>query len=415
MKEQPQHFHKDAEPTVIHEADADQTALERWLRRGMENGPGFWALVLGVVIAGFVAFYLFQSFAFSTPPVSRAWMAMMVPSVEANDPILEGADSYEGYPPPVRTLLRLADADPDTPAACWARYRAACELYQEGLRDLPNGRAAAGPILSQALGLFEKAVEGAKPGEPLLPLASLGIARTYESRGELAEAKAKYLAVAEQFPDFPLAANARSRAESLEDPAVVKFYEQFASADFSTFRETGPASGVGGLDSIFNPPPLPEGFDASGVNSDSAVPPGPAPDSGGIPAGGMPELPADLFPKPPDSETDSDPAGTVPGSEPASSELPATPGETIPATTPPASIDPDSMPVEVVPAPESTSPSPGDPEPGSTPAESTTPELDPSESPKTPAPTTSERTESPVEAPADGLPTDPFARMPRQP
>ena len=392
MKELPQHLHDHAEPTVIHD-EADQTALERWLRQGMEKGLGFWALVLGVVIVAFVAFYLFQTFAFSTPPQSRAWIAMMIPSADVALPAAsEGGatpvETYEGYPATVRPLLRLADADPNGSAARWARYRAACQLYQEGLSDLPNGRAAAGPILTQAIGLFETAYKSAERDEPLRPLAALGIARSYETRGELDEARKWYLAIADDFPDFPLATDARARAELLDQPETKTFYEEFASADFSTFRETGPA-GVGSgssLDGFFTPP-LPAGFGTPPPGANSPVPPVPAPGPGTddipetpSPEGGLPELPPDLFP--------SNPAEPGPGNEPT--------------TTPAPAPEPGATPAEVVPAPEPVSPS-ATPPPSSEPAASPAPT--PAEPPAT----------GPEPASDDGLPNDPFARTPRRP
>ena len=45
------HEFEHAEPALIHDPEQDMTILARWLHRGMQQGPRFWYLLGGVVVA----------------------------------------------------------------------------------------------------------------------------------------------------------------------------------------------------------------------------------------------------------------------------------------------------------------------------------------------------------------------------
>ncbi len=231
MKDEPQHRHKEAAPTVIHNYEEDETVLARWLRRGLEKGASFWLLIGGVVVAASVAMVAANSWTNRRSESSQAWLEVMVPSAVS---AAAEKDAKE-LPAEVRPLMKVAEDHPNTPAADWALYQAACYLYQEGLRDLPNNREAAKPILNQAYEMYERVSKAADEQSPLRRLAMMGMARALESRGELSEARDQYQQVATNWPDSELASQAKERAEKLNDPEVKKFYEEFYSQDFSRF------------------------------------------------------------------------------------------------------------------------------------------------------------------------------------
>lgn len=272
MKDEPEHLlHKDdqAAPPVIHHHD-DETLLARWLRRGMQKGAAFWLLLSGLIAALAAVIYLLNVLANRTPPEADAWLKVIVPS--ATGPV--SSSKYEGMPTAVRPLLAAADEHPRTPAAAWALYQAASYLYQEGLRELPANRDAGKPSLTQAAELYERALKDAAADSPVRKFAQLGLARTLETRGELTEAREAYLKVASTWPDAPEATTAKRRAEQLADPEVQKFYQAFATENFSTFTPAGSAPAAGAdaglptgtpgltrpLGSSLYPPAIPESF-----------------------------------------------------------------------------------------------------------------------------------------------------------
>lgn len=239
MKDEPRHLHApDAPPTVIHDPLADETILGRWLRQAMEKGTRFWLLVTGVIVVSVAVSYLFSAYSQAPSESSQAWMEVMVPGIQTDREVDE---KYKGEPAPLQPLLAVADEHPDTPAARWALIHAAGFLYQEGLRDLPRNRDVAKPSLNRAFDMYEKVAKGADRNSPERMMALLGMARTLETRGELKEAREQYLDVAESFPDAPEAKNAKERAETLKNPDVIAFYDEFYKQDFSS-RVSGPPS-----------------------------------------------------------------------------------------------------------------------------------------------------------------------------
>jgi hypothetical protein len=341
MKDQPpQHFHKDALPTVIRDPAADETLLAQWLRRGMEKGPGFWVLAVGAVIVLFGVFFVLNSLTSRPSPDATAWLEVMVPSTadaEAEGTI-SGADSKE-----VKALLKVASSFPASPAARWARYQAALRLYQEGIVDLPAKKDAARPVLKEALDTFQEVLDTAKADDPIRQFALMGLARCHEARGDLKEAREAYRKVAEEFAGQPVAKEARERAEALDRPEVVAFYDELYKGDFSKAVEPAPPSPFG-----TGSPSFPS-FGSSTLQMPPDFDPlAPAPPTLGAPApGGATAPPAEgtLPPLPPPSSTDEskpEAGGELP-SEPfatngsdAAAEPQPEPGATPPAEAAPA-------------------------------------------------------------------------------
>src|SRR4051795_5146522 len=79
--------------TVIHHYGEDETLLAQWLRRGIEKGPGFWALVAGVIAVGLAAVLLLGRFSAGDTSQYRAWIELAT----ANTPE-EQQTVAESYP-----------------------------------------------------------------------------------------------------------------------------------------------------------------------------------------------------------------------------------------------------------------------------------------------------------------------------
>lgn len=303
MKDEPQHRHKDAAPTVIHDYEANETLLAQWLKRGMEKGAGFWLLVIGAAVLVIGAFYFINAWAATPPKASQAWIDVMVTPAAGEVP-----EKYADYPTRVQPLLQAADEYPDTSAASWARYQAGLYLYQDGLRELPNNRDSAKPALKQAYDLFEQVVDASDKDAPVRQMAMMAQARTLETRGELSEAREKYLQVAEEYPD--VAKVAKDRAALLATPEAKKFYEDFYAQDFTSFSPDGPPGlgTPGGLPAGHPPigtPLIPPALPGFGESTPPSAEPSP---------GALPELPptGTTPPTTPEAPKAAPPAGDLP-------------------------------------------------------------------------------------------------------
>ncbi len=369
MKDEPEHLlHKDnqALPPVIHTHD-DETILARWLRRGVEKGASFWLLLAGSVAALAAVFYLLNAAASRTSPEASAWLQVIVPSAAGS----VTSAKYEGQPTAIRPLLATADEHPGSPAADWALYQAGAYLYQEGLRELPANRDAGKPSLTQAAELFERVLKDSKADSPVRKLAQLGLARTLETRGELAEARDAYLKVASTYPDTPEATAAQRRAEQLNDPAVKQFYQDFGTEDFATFT---PGAGLGAgrpglgsglplgapglsapMGSSLYPPAIPEGFQGAPTQpaAGSELPK--------APFAGSPDAPKVEAPKADAPPLEAPPAAPADAPKPETSKVgtPAAPPDAPKAETP--KVEAPAAPVEApkpAEAPKADAPAP---------------------------------------------------------
>ncbi len=274
------HIHEHA-PTQIHDPTADETILERWLRKNLERGTTFWLLVgaaLVVVVAGWM---LLRGTGQGRSDESRSWETLIL----AQDPEERIEVANEG-----------ASAGA---AAAWAALQVAEGQYMEAFNDLPQNREPALKKLDSAFTFFKKAHGLAEKGDYLRALAAMGMARTLEARGDLDGAIEQYEAVEKEFPGTPQASRAEQLAVALKQPRNIAFYDQFSS-----YTPEEMVLPPGGTDIFDLPTGGPGG--AGGINL-------PLPDLGtgstsSTPAGSLPEMP-DLGGSP------STPT-TVPGTEP---------------------------------------------------------------------------------------------------
>ena len=323
----------------------DPTILARWLYRGMEQGPIFWVILGGLAVVLLGLGVIVSSLSAAKSVAGQAWIDL-VPAVTAEE------------------QLKVAEANPKTPVADWARLQAAYEEYRAGLEDLTSSgkRESAGPRLKRALDLFSQVAREAPKDTPQARGAAFAVARVLETRNELPEAIKQYQLVAETWKDSPEARQSLTLAKRLEDPESAQFYKEL----YTSKASTGGAA-AGGIPGLPPPPPvaLPGGKPMDLI----------APGTSGAGKSFLPDFsgPAGLDPPP---------VQIVPGS----TTPPATP-------TPPA----ESAPV-VIPAPATT--------PGAAPAPTTTPALpaDPIAVPATQP--------SPTPAPGSGPVVVPNAEQP---
>ena len=357
-KEQPQHLTRgDAEPIQIHH-EADETLLAQWLRKGMEKGAGFWLSGLALAALTVALIWGLNTWLSRSPAGSEAWNDLLVPStvqVPKDDP------RYEGMPAAVRPFLKIADDHPNTTAAPWALLRAAAELHREGMRDLPNRRETARPMLQQAIELYDRVLKSVKANSPEALDALMGKARAEETRGDLEDAIATYKLAAERFPTAPDAQGALERAKELDRPDVRTFYTDFYAKDFSSFTPSAGGGMPGGGMTPFGTGP-------GGRSIEDLLKQLPAlsdqPAGGNAPARPRSGLPGNLFnPSVPEGAKSAPPAANPapaaeqPAETPGINPAPTTPSPE-PAANPPAEPEPSTA--EPAPAP-SPAPAPETP------------------------------------------------------
>ncbi len=302
MKDEPRPAHEfeHATPTVIHHPEEDMTILARWLQRGMDQGPGFWILLGGALLALVAVSALLGALSMGSSAVGRAWIEL-VPAKTAED------------------QLKVAQAHPNTPVADWARLQAAFEEYRNGLEALTDPKQRdllARPRLDKALDLFRQVAAGAAKDSPQARGAAFGVARTLEARNDLADAIKQYRLVAETWAGSPEGKQSTALARALEDPENVAFYKELYAYK--------PPAGATGAGSVIPETPPPSKI--PGMNLDFGRPPG---------LGGKSFLPdakdlMDLAPPPPTAVPPATPPAVEPPKAP-DAPRPATPKAELPA------------------------------------------------------------------------------------
>ena len=331
MKDEPRspsrHLLDHAIPTVIHHEEENQPILARWLKRGMDKGPGFWIPLVGLCLV-VIALGIFASgLSLGHSTSDEAWNRLAL-AKDSND------------------RVKVAEEFPDAPAARWALLQAATETYNKGFRDLPANREAAEPLLRKARTQFEQVVKQSPPDSPQARVAALGVARSLEAHNDLEKAIKQYDLVAKTWPETAEAKHAERLARALRKPENVAFYKELYAykpieATIPPLGTQGltlpPNPGIGGLNLPPNHPPLdgpttPAGPFLPPFPGGSFLPPPPPPGaSGTMPARDSlldTPLPGDVFapetPTPKAESTRSEPKAEetpAPGS-PADAPLP---------------------------------------------------------------------------------------------
>ncbi|QDV34457.1 tetratricopeptide repeat protein [Tautonia plasticadhaerens] len=397
--------HHEGEPppeSLIHHEEP--TLLEQWFRRILERGWSFWATIGLVAAAAAAAFILLQRASGPGREAVEAWTELASVATAPSSMTPFGPDPNAGLPD---RLLEIAELNPETAAARWARLRAASLLLNEGSGELATTRRSAGAgKVVEAGDLFAELADA--PGdESLRRMATLGVARAAEARmgldaddtdhADLDEVLALYDRVVEQFPDTPEAEQAERQTRRLQRSESIAFYEQLAAFD--------PNASIPGAPSF-------PGIDLpSGSSSPLEGLLGPSPF--GTPGGAFPGLPGGSIPGLPGAPTPSTGSGS-------GIELPA-PGDSdeMPAPVPlpevvPADPAPEPVPVEPAPEPAGTEPPADPPTPAPAPDSPVVPDDPfgtpaPSAEPSPPPAPDAEPAPTPGPEPeADGLPESVF-------
>jgi len=279
-------------PTHIHDPEEDMMLLARWTHRAMQNPTRFWGTIAAIV-AGVLGIVLLNNlFLSSSSGRADLWSKLELAKSPAD-------------------RLQVAEDNPTSPVATWARLEAATEYYNQGFSDLPNNRDTALPNLKKALDQFEIVAKDAPADSPQARAAALGKARTLEARNEIAKAIETYRQVEKRWPGSPEAGQAKQLADVLEKPDSAAFYKDLYA--YSPTKVTLPPMGT----DKFNLPLLP------------------SPGSGGLgaeanPGSLLPSIP--LLPPPPPSPMSKE----APAPPPAKSAAPPAPAAsgTAPAAEP---------------------------------------------------------------------------------
>lgn len=197
-------------PVVVHHPEEDETLLARWLRRGMEQGTGFWLPVAGVATLVIVGILVVTTWTSGGSPSSEAWVDLTT------------ANTAEDR-------LKVADKFPDTPAAAWARLQVAGMRLTEAVEKFGTDRDGAIRLLEQAAEEYDKVAKSKAAQEkdsPLTRAVALGKARCDEARNELDRAAEQYQKIAADWPTTPEGKEAARLAERLKRPEAREFYKQ---------------------------------------------------------------------------------------------------------------------------------------------------------------------------------------------
>jgi len=319
-----------------------QVGINRWLDRIEPYSNHILGGVVAITIAAVALILWFRS---STSTSEAGWS--QIASARSVD-----------------ALLQVADDNPGTAAANWARLQAARQAYSTGIETALTDRKSSDESLKQAKDLYDELLKTRTTPE-LREEALKGMGLTLESTsgGDVAEAIKAYELLIKEFPQSTFRDYAAHRVEELKNPQAGEFYAWFRKQNPKPAERPLPNDGKPASDSALSVPALPE----LDMKADT-TPAAPKADNA---APALPAVP------PTDGKA---PPTTPPATPPAE---PATPAAPLPTPDAPKATTP--MPTPEAPAP--TAPMPEPPAPtaeAAKPAEPGLPALptSPVESPK---------------------------------
>jgi hypothetical protein len=228
------HQFEHQQPTQIHDPEENMMVLARWTHRAMKKPSLFWGSIIGIVVGVLGIVLLSNVFLASGSTRGDIWIK------------LEQAKS-----PGDR--VQIADDNPGSPVASWARLQAASEYYNQGFADLPNNRDVALPVLKKALDLYDKVLKEVPNDSPQAKTAALGKARALEARNELEKAVEQYRQIVKTWPGSAEAETAKELASALEMPGAAAFYKDLYA--YSPSKVTLPPLGTQNLNLPLAPAP----------------------------------------------------------------------------------------------------------------------------------------------------------------
>jgi hypothetical protein len=257
MKEEPRtavkHEFEHETPTVIHHPEEDMTALARWFRHGMQQGPKFWIMIAGVLGLFVVVPLLMSGLSSGESPQGKAWSELILATTPGQK-------------------AEVADEHATGEVAIAARLQAASGFFSNAVRALPNENVTAKADLKRALELFQQVQKDAPQGSTELLRATQGAARTLEARNELADAITQYKAISAGWPGTPEAKHADRLIKELQDPDVIAFYKQLHEYKPPT-APLPSTTGLGGLPPNLSLPPNHPSLDGPTVPTGPLAPP----------------------------------------------------------------------------------------------------------------------------------------------
>ncbi|HBJ35405.1 MAG TPA: hypothetical protein DDZ51_11770 [Planctomycetaceae bacterium] len=136
-------------------------------------------------------------------------------------------------------LAAVGDRYADTGAGALAKLLQADVLLATGVSGLFNDREAAQGQLDEALKQYRLVAETSKDNL-LRSRANFGVARTFESKGEIEKAVSAYNRVIEIGESDAIATAARNRIDHLKSPLTTDFFAWFDKQDFTPPDPTAP-------------------------------------------------------------------------------------------------------------------------------------------------------------------------------
>ena len=125
-------------------------------------------------------------------------------------------------------LTEVAKKYPGSPVAEWSKLIASDMLLGQGIEQLFTDKSQGKGKLQDAADGYQSVLLNATT--PLVKQRALfGLARAYESRGELPKAREQYEQLVKDFPDCAFSATAKARIKVLEGDDAKQFYDWFAS------------------------------------------------------------------------------------------------------------------------------------------------------------------------------------------
>lgn len=135
-------------------------------------------------------------------------------------------------------LARLIEQYPDTAAAQWSHLQLADQALSEGIGQLFQNRSEANEKLRKAEQHYQ-AVQQRASEALLQERATLGLARVYESQGNLEKAQQEYQRVLDKWPNGAYAITARERVKDLSQKSTKEFYDWFAVNEPKSSLDSG--------------------------------------------------------------------------------------------------------------------------------------------------------------------------------
>lgn len=197
--------------------ELQHNALADWLAQAVESSKPHVNTILGgalVVVLLICGIMLLNRQ--SAQKTAEAWNKLS--GVMNVDPMMPQAADVRS------DLAKIASADSGTEFGQVAAVAAGDQYLELGSELLFENKAKANEELQQAITNYKIAINGSDPG--LRQRATFGLARAYESSGEIDKAKDEYLRLAKG--NGPFAKLAEDRAADLMKASTLKFYDRFA-------------------------------------------------------------------------------------------------------------------------------------------------------------------------------------------